>query len=737
MSFNIIMELRTSYSEWEAARKPISDGWRMTDFRKIRDGKRIKVFRFHAASSFPETAVKGECSTLSILLVDGSLDSRFHIRSLLTRAGYKDVTALQSCREAKRVLTQSNPLPCSVDLIIIHFDELGLELCGLFQQHSHTRETPIIALTDEEDNELIRLAFGMGIRDLLTLPLQPEAFVAKVRQQLRFKYERDGFLAQQQQMQEVAQQLQEANLILQKLSSLDGLTGVMNRRSFDELLVSEWKRAARDGYGLSLVLVDIDFFKQFNDLYGHVKGDECLKRVAAALEANLKRAGDAVARFGGEEFVAVLPNTDEEGAEQVAETLRQAILELNIPHEDSVVHDTVTVSCGTATLHPNIWGNPEHLLAMTDEALYEAKRSGRNRMVAYGTKTSRGAAPSAPKQDRELQAVKNQLRALERLVRSTLAPDNQSKGTNPQRTLPSFSANLTPEELRELRKLGETPNQAADEDPESDQGCKTEKRRDDAAGSANTKAADESAAAAPEDGPDDGSSQHDGSQDHQGDTDGTDGSDGHANEHVRTTAIGPSKDKAPPAAAGHENDERTPAAVSQQPTAENSAAHLAAETEQSVWTPFFDQTSHAVVQVDTLGQIVQGNPTFFLSFWPVANERGTSTSSGVKNGLQAVADHRRRDGIGLPLQQLLSKEDREHLQQALQDVLDGSLVTVTVDARTAAGSSWWQWEIMKLGSDTAPSQGALLFGRDITAAKELEEKLALRTKMLKQLSNLG
>jgi diguanylate cyclase (GGDEF)-like protein/PAS domain S-box-containing protein len=173
-----------------------------------------------------------------------------------------------------------------------------------------------------------------------------------------------------------------SNKRLAEQSLLDGLTGIANRRRFDETLAREYRRHARGGATLSLVLIDIDHFKAFNDRYGHIQGDACLRRVAEALRQNVTRAGDLVARYGGEEFACILPETDAPAAAALAERLRRAVAALDIPHEASPTACRVTVSCGAATRRCLPGGAPLDLLARADEQLYRAKAAGRNQATA-------------------------------------------------------------------------------------------------------------------------------------------------------------------------------------------------------------------------------------------------------------------------------------------------------------------------------------------------------------------
>jgi len=169
---------------------------------------------------------------------------------------------------------------------------------------------------------------------------------------------------------------------METLSSKDGLTGINNRRRFDEMLLNEWNRSARSGTPLSLILCDIDYFKPYNDLYGHQAGDKCLTRIAHLLEDFTRRGGDVAARYGGEEFTIILPETLTENAEIIAENIRSAIEDLQIPHEASQVKDIVTVSFGVASMVPPRNKSSEILVKTADKALYKAKDAGRNRVIA-------------------------------------------------------------------------------------------------------------------------------------------------------------------------------------------------------------------------------------------------------------------------------------------------------------------------------------------------------------------
>lgn len=172
-----------------------------------------------------------------------------------------------------------------------------------------------------------------------------------------------------------------AQIALQHLAARDGLTGLANRRCFDETLHAEWRRAMRESQGIAMLMIDVDNFKAFNDRHGHLAGDDCLRHIAAAMQGEIMRGGDVVARFGGEEFAVILPNMDLDGARVVAERMRASVERLG---RDVVANcPGVTVSIGVAAAADSLSPLPSHLMAAADTAMYEAKNGGRNRVIAH------------------------------------------------------------------------------------------------------------------------------------------------------------------------------------------------------------------------------------------------------------------------------------------------------------------------------------------------------------------
>ncbi len=171
------------------------------------------------------------------------------------------------------------------------------------------------------------------------------------------------------------------------LSTTDGLTELANRRRFDDFLEREWRRSMREESALSLIFMDIDFFKEYNDHYGHLAGDDCLRHVAGVLKRLVQRPGDLVARYGGEEFACILPETDREGATELADKIMQGINSLNLPHVTSRVVSHVTLSFGVATMVPERGQSQSELIRLADHLLYSAKEEGRNRVKSWPQKT--------------------------------------------------------------------------------------------------------------------------------------------------------------------------------------------------------------------------------------------------------------------------------------------------------------------------------------------------------------
>lgn len=267
-----------------------------------------------------------------------------------------------------------------VILLNVGLDAGGLEAVGRIKAARRGADIPIIVVTASTDEALLRRAFDAGVADFITIPFSRSELSTRVRSALGPRREMERRREREAELLKVTQALQNANQELERLSLVDQVSGIANRRRFDATLEAEWRRLLRHRRPLAVLMVDIDSFKPYNDTYGHQDGDRCLRLVAEAIQAAVHRPGDLVARYGGDELVAVLPNTTIEGARRVAEAMRAAVEALQIPHRGSPVSPWVTVSVGAAAMVPESQGPVSQLVDAADQALYRAKAAGRNRI---------------------------------------------------------------------------------------------------------------------------------------------------------------------------------------------------------------------------------------------------------------------------------------------------------------------------------------------------------------------
>ncbi|WP_262966182.1 diguanylate cyclase [Methylobacter psychrophilus] len=291
----------------------------------------------------------------SLLIVD---DSTWDMDTLVSAlAEYRLFTATNSV-QALTIAVSVQP-----DLILLSIRLPGMdgyEICRQLKQQTDTQHIPVIFVTDLNNEEHETQGFSVGAVDYITKPIQPNIIRARVAAQLQLKAHRDS---------------------LALTADTDMLTGIPNRRHFETVVQNEWNRALRYDKPLSLIMVDVDHFKRYNDYYGHAAGDDCLKAIADSFVSNIRRASDMVARLGGEEFVCLLPEVPREQAINLAEQILFSIRDLGIAHADSPVANHVTVSLGLATLNLDQHKTWQNLLQHADVALYQAKHEGRNRLI--------------------------------------------------------------------------------------------------------------------------------------------------------------------------------------------------------------------------------------------------------------------------------------------------------------------------------------------------------------------
>ena len=302
--------------------------------------------------------MKNDGERYSLLIVDDA-PTNIHALASLLKDEYRILVAPDG---EKALQIARGEFPPDLILLDVQMPQMdGYEVCRRLKSGSPSNRIPVIFVTARNAAEDEELGFNLGAVDYISKPFHPAVVRARVRNQMNLKIRTD---------------------LLEELSLVDGLTGIFNRRYFDEHFEEEKKRMSHLHVSLSLIMMDIDNFKVYNDNYGHGAGDECLQQVARVLKGGVVRAGDFVARYGGEEFVALLVGTDDKEAMVVAERLRSAVESLEIVHGYSPIAQVVTLSLGVASFGPG--DSPEKLatlLKRADQALYKAKKEGRNRSV--------------------------------------------------------------------------------------------------------------------------------------------------------------------------------------------------------------------------------------------------------------------------------------------------------------------------------------------------------------------
>lgn len=257
--------------------------------------------------------------------------------------------ALTMCRE-------NPPDLVLLDIVMPGMD--GFEVCAQLKTTESTRDIPVIFVTAHTDAAQETRGLEAGAVDFIAKPVNPAVVRARVKTHLTLKFQSD---------------------VMRKLVFLDGLTGVFNRRYFDRQLSMEVARSVRNKSPMALILLDVDFFKLFNDRYGHLAGDDCLRQIATAIKNALRRPADLVARYGGEEFVCILPETSFEDGMAMAQVLESRVRQLALPHDRSEASEVVTISLGVAGRVAGSPSDAQTLVALADEQLYKAKHSGRGR----------------------------------------------------------------------------------------------------------------------------------------------------------------------------------------------------------------------------------------------------------------------------------------------------------------------------------------------------------------------
>lgn len=306
---------------------------------------------------------------MKALVIEDSRTSQAMIAHLLRDIGIEPVQA-ESGETGLALYAQRRPDLILLDVVLPDID--GLEVARRIRAEEGPGDwTPIVFLTGRASDTDLEAGIEAGGDDYLIKPINPVVFAAKVRAMSRIAQMRDKLL-------ETTHQLDQVNRELMRLSAMDGLTGLANRRHFDTVLRAEWERGERRRHPVSLLMCDVDHFKPFNDNYGHLHGDECLRRISSALQFAIRRPCELAARYGGEEFALLLPETSAPHAMEIAESVRANVERLEIEHGHAP-KGRVSISIGVATRVPNTQLSPERLIALADKALYLAKKGGRDR----------------------------------------------------------------------------------------------------------------------------------------------------------------------------------------------------------------------------------------------------------------------------------------------------------------------------------------------------------------------
>jgi diguanylate cyclase (GGDEF)-like protein len=291
-----------------------------------------------------------------ILVVDDTPSNILVLNEILKDQGYE---MLSACNGDEALLIAQSEFPDLILLDVVMSGQDGYEVCRQLKSNPKTHLIPVIFITAYNDDDDEAYGFELGAVDYITKPVKPAIVRARVRTHLQMKKQQD---------------------IMASMSSTDFLTGLANRRHFDETINKELRHCLHTHTPLTLIICDIDYFKQYNDTYSHLAGDLCLKDVAKAIEQIFNRERDLVARYGGEEFIVVLPETDIIMGLKLTDQLHEKIISLKIHHSKSEIHEYVTVSTGIATItSTHELSTAEPLIEAADHALYMAKRNGRNR----------------------------------------------------------------------------------------------------------------------------------------------------------------------------------------------------------------------------------------------------------------------------------------------------------------------------------------------------------------------
>lgn len=293
----------------------------------------------------------------SILVVEDNTENLRMLKNILEESGY----TVRPAPSGKIALSAAQAIVPDLILLDIKLPDIdGYEICKILKENPETMDVPIIFLTGKTETQDILKGFDLGAADYVIKPYVIPILIARVKTHIKLRMQKKE---------------------LQELSEIDKLSELPNRRRFDSFLESEWRRCLRERKPISLIMGDIDCFKLYNDKYGHLYGDDVIRRVAGIMKMYGKRASDLPARYGGEEFALIMGNSDADYVLAVAQSICKKVEELHIPHEMSKAGDFITLSLGIAEIVPDKSANPDTLIARADKMLYHAKNDGKNRVM--------------------------------------------------------------------------------------------------------------------------------------------------------------------------------------------------------------------------------------------------------------------------------------------------------------------------------------------------------------------
>lgn len=303
--------------------------------------------------------IKANRTLSDILIIDDDNNVVMALNKALNKIG-----RIRFASDAKQAFASIKEQQPDLILLDVELPDIGgLEVCSILKNAPETENIPVLFITSHTELGFEEKVFDVGAADYILKPLKPRVVAARVQTHLDYHL---------------------AIRLLEKLAHTDSMTGLANRRTFDERLIVELKRGRREQEPLTVVIIDIDEFKKFNDHFGHIEGDECIKSIALTLENGIKRSTDLAARYGGEEFAFILPNTDVEGANRLLFDLLYSIEQLGLTHAPEAKYDNVTISIGYSTVIPGeSYANDSDNWAVVkaaDSALYKSKQNGRNQV---------------------------------------------------------------------------------------------------------------------------------------------------------------------------------------------------------------------------------------------------------------------------------------------------------------------------------------------------------------------